>query len=293
MRLRDLLGTTAMAATLVLGLASSAGAQAPAPAATPNAGQAPAQAGPMLEGAQAMAAHRAAYRLSLDSVRSDGQIVQAQGAMLFEVRDACDGWTTRQRLTLNVVDKAGDTVETGSDYSTWESKDGKRLRFTLTQMAQGAVTQRVSGEAEVDGDKGGTVRYEQPETQEMTLPPGTLLPMAHTIRTLALAKAGQKMLNVPLFDGTNDDGAQDSTTLLSAWMPPQANPRFPLLANQPSARMRIAFFNRDASAGASTPSYEVGLRYFANGIADEMKMDFGDFVMDGKLETLEPLPHDC
>jgi hypothetical protein len=287
MRLRHLMGTTAVAATLVLGLASAAVAQAPAPAAMPDAAQA------QVDGAKAMAAHRAAYRLTLAHARPDGQVTQAQGAMLFEVRDACDGWTTRQRLTLNVVDRAGDTVETGSDYSTWESKDGRRLRFTLTQMAQGAVTQRVAGEAELDGDKGGTVRYEQPEKQEMTLPPGTLLPMAHTIRTLALAKAGQKMLVVPLFDGTNDDGAQDSTTILSPWTDAQASARFPLLANQASARMRIAFFDRDASAGASTPSYEVGLRYFANGVADEMKMDFGDFVMDGKLESLEPLPHDC
>jgi hypothetical protein len=287
MRLRDLMGTTAVAAALVLGLASSAGAQAPA--ATP----APGQAAQALEGAQAMAAHRAAYRLTMASARPDGQVSQAQGAMLFEVRDACDGWTTRQRLTINVVDRAGDTVETGSDYSTWESKDGRRLRFTLTQTAQGAVTQRVAGEAELDGDKGGTVRYEQPEKQEMTLPAGTILPMAHTIRTLAMARAGEKLLNLPLFDGTTDEGAQDSTTLLSPWTAAQAEARFPLLANQASARMRIAFFSRDASAGAGTPEYEVGLRYYANGVADEMKMDFGDFVLDGRLEKLEPLPHDC
>lgn len=286
MRLRDVLGSTAMAATLLLGLAAPAGAQAPAPAA-PQATP-PAAA----EGAEAMAAHRAAYRLTLDRVRPDGQVSSASGAMLFEVRDACDGWTTRQRLSLNILDRAGDTVETASDYSTWESKDGKRLRFTLTQSAQGAVTQRISGEATIDPGKGGTVTYEQPEAQQVTLPAGTILPMAHTIRTLAMARAGEKMLVTPLFDGTSADGAQDSTTLLQAWTPAPANPRYPLLAF-PSARMRIAFFDRAAAAGAGTPEYEVGLRYYANGVADEMKMDFGDFVLDGKLEELAPLPHDC
>ncbi|MBO1076629.1 EipB family protein [Roseomonas marmotae] len=299
MRLRDLLGTpwgsTALAATLALGLAAPAGAQAPAPAPTaaPAPNPLPGAAPQAQEGAEAMAAHRAAYRLSLARSRPGGQVGQAEGAMLFEVRDACDGWTTRQRLGINVVDRAGDTVETSSDYSTWESKDGRRLRFTLTQSAQGAVMKRITGEAELNGDQGGVVRYEQPEAQQLTLPPGTILPMTHTIRALAMAKAGQKMLNVPLFDGTTDEGAQDTTTLFSAWTPPEANPRFPLLADQGSARMRIAFFSRDASAGASTPEYEVGLRYFANGVADDMKMDFGDFVLDGKLEKLEPLPHDC
>ncbi|MDB5368482.1 MAG: hypothetical protein JWP20_40 [Roseomonas sp.] len=292
MRLRDMLGTTAAVATLVLGLVAPAGAQAPAtpaPAATP----APGAAQGALEGAQAMAAHRAAYRLTLDRARQNSQVSQAEGAMLFEVRDACDGWTTRQRLTITVVDRAGDTVETASDYSTWESKDGQRLRFTLTQSAQGAVTQRISGEAVLDGGKGGNVKYQEPAAEEMTLPPGTILPMAHTIRTLSLARAGQRMLVTPLFDGTTAEGAQDSTTLLSPWTAAAAGPRFPLLADQGSARMRIAFFNREAAAGAGTPEYEVGLRYFANGVADEMKMDFGDFVLDGKMESLEALPHDC
>ncbi|MBO1081030.1 EipB family protein [Roseomonas haemaphysalidis] len=289
MRLRDVLGSTAVAATLVLGLAAPAGAQgnsqgnAPAPQATP----------PAAEGAAAMAPHRAAYRLTLDRARPDGQVSSASGAMLFEVRDACDGWTTRQRLSLRILDRAGDTVETSSDYSTWESKDGQRLRFTLTQSAQGAVTQRISGEATLNGDKGGTATYEQPEAQQVTLPPGTILPMAHTIRTLAMARAGEKMLVTPLFDGTSADGAQDSTTLLQNWTPAPGQARFPLLA-QPSARMRIAFFDRGAAAaGAGTPEYEVGLRYFANGVADEMKMDFGDFTLDGKVEELAPLPHDC
>jgi hypothetical protein len=313
MRLRDLLGTTAAVAALAFGMALPASAQSPAPPAgvqspappagaqspAPPAGaQSPAPAANQtpraLEGAEAMASHRAGYRLSLASVRPDGQIGQAEGTMAFEVRDACDGWTTRQRLALTVVDRSGQEIQTASDYSTWESKDGTRLRFTMTQSSQGAVTQRVSGEAELNGDQGGTVRYEEPAATQMTLPPGTILPMAHTIRTLALARAGQqRMLVVPLFDGTTAEGAQDSTTILSPWAAAQANPRFPLLANQASARMNIAFFSREASAGAGTPEYQVGLRYFANGIADDMKMDFGDFTLNGVLESLDALPHDC
>jgi len=298
MRLRDLLGTTAAVAALAFGLSLPAGAQSPtspaAPPATPPAPAANQAPAAPLAGAEAMASHRAAYRLNLASVRPDGQIGQAEGTMAFEVRDACDGWTTRQRLALTVVDRAGQEIQTASDYSTWESKDGRRLRFTMTQSSQGAISQRVSGEAELNGENGGTVRYEEPAAAQMTLPPGTILPMAHTIRTLALARAGQqRMLVTPLFDGTTAEGAQDSTTLLSAWTAAQANPRFPLLADQASARMNIAFFNREASAGAGTPEYQVGLRYFANGIADDMKMDFGDFTLNGVLESLDPLPHDC
>ena len=41
--------------------------------------------------------------------------------------------------------------------------------------------------------------------------------MLHTIRTLAAARAGTRMLVVPLFDGTSADGAQDTTTVLQPW----------------------------------------------------------------------------
>ncbi|WP_240046974.1 cell envelope integrity EipB family protein [Paracraurococcus ruber] len=246
-------------------------------------------------GAEAMVGHRAAYRLTLDKVRENSDIARAEGVMLYEVVDSCDGWATRQRFTLRVTDRDGQDVETASDYSTFETKDGKRIRYSLTQTSQGAVSQRIAGEAEVTPE-GGTARYTAPEAKEEDLPKGTLLPMLHTIRSLAAARAGTRMLVVPLFDGTSADGAQDTTTVISAWTPPQPNARFPDLAKLGSARMRVAFFDRDAGGaggGASAPDYEVGLRYFENGVADDLKMDFGEFSVDGKLQELALLPNPC
>jgi hypothetical protein len=242
-----------------------------------------------------MAAHRAAYRLSFDKARDNSDVARAEGAMVFEVLDACDGWASRQRLTMRLQDRDGQTIETASDYSTWESKDGRRLRFSLTQMTAGAVSNRISGEATLQPDGSGVAKYDQPRAAQEALPSGTLLPMAHTIRAIEAARAAQRMLNVPLMDGTSEDGAQDSTTILSPWRKEaEAQPRFPLLANQESGRMRIAFFGKDSNGGgASSPDYEVGLRYYANGVADELNMDFGEFAVNGRLETLEPVPGGC
>jgi hypothetical protein len=247
-------------------------------------------------GAEAMAAHRAAYRLTLDRSR-DNTIARAEGAMLYEVVDACDGWATRQRFSLLLTDRDGQEVESASDYSTYETKDGRRIRFSLTQTSQGAVSQRVSGEAEVAPDGAGRARYTDPEQKEEALPPGTLLPMLHTIRSLAAARAGTRLLVTPLFDGTSPDGAQDTTTVISGWQGAQPNTRFPALSTLGSARMRVAFFDRGKDAkdggGASAPDYEVGLRYFENGVADELKMEFGDFSVNGRMEELAILPGGC
>jgi hypothetical protein len=246
-------------------------------------------------GVEAMVGHRAAYRLTLDKARENSDIARAEGIMLYEVIDACDGWATRQRFQLAVSDKDGNDVDTSSDYSTYETKDGRSIRFSLTQSSQGAVSQRIAGEASLTPD-GGLVRYTEPEAKEEKLPKGTLLPMLHTLRTLAASRAGAKMLVVPLFDGTSADGAQDTTTIISAWTPPQPGGKFPALVTLGSARMRVAFFDRkasDAGGGASAPDYEVGLRYYENGVADEMNMDFGEFTVNGKMQELAVLPNPC
>jgi len=245
------------------------------------------------EGAGAMLAHRAAYRLTLDTSRDQAGIQRAEGAMVFEVQDACEGWTTRQRFTLVITDRDGNRIETSSDYSTFEAKDGSHLRFSLTQMTEGAVTQRISGEASVTPE-GGRARYQDPAPNEVTLPRGTLLPMMHTIRALATARAGQRILSAPLMDGTDEDGAQDTSTFMTgSWQEPAAQPRFPALAGQGSQRMRISFFEPGQQGGAGTPNYEVALRYYANGVADDVHMDFGEFSVVGELLELAPTPGAC
>nr|WP_314074353.1 DUF1849 family protein [uncultured Roseococcus sp.] len=256
---------------------------------------APAMAGSE-PGTERLLAHRAAYRLTLDSVRDNASVVQAEGVMLFEVVDACDAWASRQRFTLVLSDRDGNRIETSSDYSTLEAKDGSSLRFSLTQTTEGAVTSRVAGEATLT-PQGGRAVYSEPANTQEDLPAGTVLPTIHTLRALAAARAGQRLISAPLFDGTSADGAQDTTTVITGgWAAPQPNPAFPLLATLNSARMRVAFFGRGGTGqndGAGTPDYEVSMRYFENGVADELKMDFGEFVVDGRLGELQPIPSPC
>lgn len=269
--------------------------------AVPAFAQGPVTAGPragvseeaLSAGIARMVAHRAAYRLDLGEARNSG-IAAVRGAMVFDVADACEGWATRQRMTMTVTDRDGQEIETVSDYATYEAKDNSRLRFSLTQTTQGAVSSRVSGEAELNPDGSGTIRYAEPAGKEEALPTGTLLPMRHTVLAVEAARAGRRLLAAPLFDGTSDEGPQDTTTVISAWTAAGGTPRLPMMAGQASGRMRIAFFERGAGAnGASQPEYEVGLRYFENGVADEIVMDFGEFSVSGQALELSPLPAGC
>jgi len=243
-----------------------------------------------------MAAHRALYTLTLDDrtgTGSDGNtdVSGADGSMGYEVIDACDGWATHQTLDMRVVNTDGQTIHMISDYTTWEAKDGLSFRFHTRQTTDDAVTLQTDGDAKLTGPGGlGTVHYTSPKDTTKELPAGTLFPMAHTEALLAGARAGKKFLALPLFDGTSEDGAEDTSIVVLNTKPPEATP-YPILSALPSARVHLAFFER--TPASTLPDYEVSMRYWENGIADNLKMNFGDFVMDAKLSDLKVQPHRC
>ena len=236
-----------------------------------------------------LAAHRATYALTLADGRG-GDVTAVGGTMAYEVTDACDGWAVRQRLDMTLSNRDGQDVHMVSDYLTWESKDGTKLRFHMKQTTDTAVTEQVEGDASLAAVGGaGEIHYTMPADKTMKLPTGTLFPMAHTAAIITAAEAGKKFITLPLFDGTGADGAQNTSVFISTWTGPSAAP-YPNLAELPSGRVRVAFFSRAQDAQA--PDYEVGMRYWSNGVADALNMDFTDFVVDGKLATFTmPAPH--
>lgn len=237
-----------------------------------------------------LAAHRAVYELHMEASKG-GDVQAATGTMTYEVQDACDGWAVRQRLHMIVTNHDGQDIDMLSDYTTWESKNGLRLRFRTRQVTDQAVTSDIAGEASLDKTGGsGTAHYTAPQDSTAKLPPGTLFPMQHTEALLAAAEAGKKVLAIPLFDGTSATGAQESSIVVTKWggLPPS---KWKPLANLPSGRFHIAFFDRGPAN--IEPDYEVSMRYWINGVADDLHMDFGDFVMTGTLKQFKLLPHGC
>jgi hypothetical protein len=234
-----------------------------------------------------LAAHTANYTLTLDnSTASGGDVVAARGSMRYEVIDACEGWAVQQRLDMTITNHEGQDVQMVSDYTTWESKNGLKLRFRMRQTTDSAVTEETSGEATLEKPGGpGEIHYLTPHETTMTLPAGTVFPMAHTATIIAAAEQGRKFLAIPLFDGTGDTGGQDTSVVVTSWGKPRQDP-YPALAKLPSGRVHVAFFDH----GSMTPDYEVGMRYWENGVADGLKMNFGDFTMDGEMADFKLQP---
>ena len=233
----------------------------------------------------ALAPHTARYDLSLAST-ADGGTVAASGTMSFQVTDACQAWASQQQLHLLLVTREGQSSDMVSTYATLESKDGRHLTFDMQERDNGALTQQVRGEASLDAAGDGTVRYTLPAKTTMRLPRGTLFPMAHTAAIIQAAQDGRKSIDPVLFDGTSADGPTDSYVTILGWHPAPSQSDHPSLAGLGSGRMHVAFFARKPTT--ITADYEIGMRYFANGVSDQLAMDFGSFTLNGVLSGFTP-----
>ncbi len=251
-------------------------------------------AGPSVPPPLPFVGQRALYALSLTAPR-DNSVVAGSGRMGYEVLDACDGWAVRQRLEMTLVDANGQVTHTLSDYATWEAKSGLVFRFHTLDVTNGHASDRLAGEAHLVRAGGpGEAIYSEPAHKSVRLPAGTLFPMAQTEAIILAARAGKKFMASPLFDGTDANGASWSSVVIDGWDPPGhkgVHQRFPLLAGLPSTRVHVAFFGRKPSA--MLPDFEIGMRYFLNGVADGLAMNFGTFTMRGQLAHLAILPSHC
>jgi hypothetical protein len=226
----------------------------------------------------------ALYNLTLSKVRTH-DVTGAAGQMRFSVVDGCTGWGTTQHMTLLIRSADGTLNKTVTDYVTWESKDGKTLTFTLREVDNdGKLTVDDAGTATHTGNDGrGTISYSTPANTTLALPPGTLFPMAHTQALIDAGRSSKKFISVPLFDGTTSDGAQHTFVAILGHHNGDPSP-FPSLAKMPSDDVDIAFYERKNDD--ENPDFRSQMRYYDNGVTTDLVLDFGDFIMTGKLEKL-------
>jgi hypothetical protein len=232
----------------------------------------------------------AIYDLSLAKVRTH-DVTGATGQMRFAVADGCTGWGTTQHMTLLIRNADGSLTKTVTDYVTWETKNGSMLTFNLSERDNDGKTIIDDAGTALHGAGGaGTISYSTPANRVMTMPPGTLFPMAHTAAILDAGMRGEKFISVPLFDGTTDDGAQHTFVVILGQGKDGAAP-FPDLAKRTTTDVDIAFYERKSSD--QNPDFRSQMRYYDDGVANNITMDFGDFVLVGKLAHLNIPASNC
>ncbi|MBO1329305.1 DUF1849 family protein [Acetobacter suratthaniensis] len=225
-------------------------------------------------------------RYSLDLAQSaGGGTTDASGSMTYSVQRTCSAWETVQKLDIQSITREHGPEHMQADYTTSESLDGRHLTFRTQETVNGRILQNVSGQAQLNSDGSGAVTYARPLAKKLPLPAGTMFPMAHTRALVSAALASQNELSAPLFDGTLPDGAQDSYATLMGWTATPAPNAPPALRTLPAGHIHVAYYDRNGQN--MTPTYVIGMHSYANGVVDKLDLDFGDFRMNGTLNSLE------
>lgn len=241
-------------------------------------------------GAARIAPHRAIYELSLNATGGESTITAARGKLQFEWADGCSAWLVSQRTRVQLYPNEGRIIDFGWSLNSRESKDGLTYRFFIRRTENSETVEMQSGRARLDNGKGGTAEFEVPEARTIVLPPGTMFPTAHSLQLIESAEQGLLPLWRVVFDGSDEEGLFGVNAALVQAVPADTDIAFdsPLMQGQPSWRMHLAYFGMDESV--AEPEFEQALRLFANGVVDELVLDYGDFALRADLETLEALP---
>jgi EipB-like len=227
--------------------------------------------------------HRAAYRLSLVSADRDSGIAGVRGGLVVEWRASCDGWLSHQRLGFVAATEEGPGFTYDVRFSSWESRDDTKLRFTMRAYDDGELGEEFRGEAALDGPgRGGEVRFTVPDKDPMALPAGTIFPTQHVRQILEAARAGEQFVAHEVFDGSGEDGLSRVTAVIGEPREIEGERRW---------RVNLAYYDlAGANGGDVLPAFELAFDVNEGGVLHEVRLDYGEFALQGELEQLERLP---
>ncbi len=240
--------------------------------------------------------HKALYAIDLVSTRSGSQIVDIKGKMFFEWKPSCDAWITDHRFNMSYEYADSPPMQIVSDYSTFESFDGKSFNFSSQRKRDGELYEELRGGAEKD-DKGGKAVFTMPEDLSFDLTAGTLFPMAHTLELVRHIKAGDKFFSATIFDGSDNEGPAELNSFIG---PPikdedRIKPGKGIdmsLLDGPARKVRMAFFPLGATEEFA--DYEMDAVFHENGVISDMTIEYNDFAVSQKLIAIEKVePEDC
>ena len=246
-------------------------------------------------GATEIAPHRALYEIDLVSKRSGAQILNVDGEMMYEWQPACEGWNTQHRFNLFYEYTDSPAAQITSDFSTFESFDGKSLNFSSRRKSDNILLDQYRGHAAIGEGAGGEVIYTIPDDLAHDLPTGTLFPTQHTLQMVEALKSGDKFFSATVFDGSDETGAVQVNSFIGAKAPAsdikQGKEIKVGLLQSAAHNVRLAFFPQ--AREEATPEYEMDMVVQENGVIGEMLIHYDDFSVRQTLKALKAVKGKC
>ncbi|PYE88174.1 cell envelope integrity EipB family protein [Phyllobacterium leguminum] len=233
--------------------------------------------------------HRAVYDLQLDKADDKSGITGLAGRMVYEFNgSACEGYTTNFRFVTRIDMEEAPQRITDQQTTTYEAGDGNEFRFVNKTFIDKELNKEVQGDARLT-PTATDVTITKPEAKKVTLA-HSQFPTHHMEELIAKAEAGEKFYQTTLFDGSEDADSVSHTTVVmgkeGAAASDEEAKAMGKLASEKAWPVNIAYFD-DKENQEGLPVYRIDFKLYRNGITRDLKMDYGDFSIKGKLVDLQ------
>jgi hypothetical protein len=237
-----------------------------------------------------LASSREIYDVSL--AHTSGYLLSARGRTVVETHGNCRGGTrTLQRSLSDVTYKDGQPMRTDFVIDTWESRDGRTLRFHVSNTQTGYGTEKHDGTAQLAPDGTGKVSFTSHD-KPFALPRGTAFPGSFSRALLDAANKGHDLANRMVFQGGGSSALVTAAAKIGAKQSGAHE-----LAKDPNHLLRgmsawpilISYFPTEGELPAS----EVAAHLYSNGLLGSLSLGYPQFSLRAKLVRVERLKSSC
>jgi envelope integrity protein B len=243
-----------------------------------------------------LAPHRAVYDLALGRARDASQVASVRGRILYDFDgNACEGYTLKFRQVSELDSGEGKVSTSDLRSTTWEGGDAKAFKFTSENFLDQNLVDSVDGRAE-HGVGATAIKLAKPGHKALDIDPSVVFPTEHMVRVIEAARAGKSLLDFPVYDGSETgEKVFNTLTVIGRKIAPDERKHDDAVADEPKlagmARwpVTISYFEKAKARKNSeqTPVYAISFELYENGISRALSLDYNDFVVTGKLSSLE------
>jgi len=245
-----------------------------------------------------LAPHRAIYDLKLLKSSGSRGIDAVRGRILYDFSgNACEGYALKFRQVSALDSLEGKSILSDLRSTTWEDGAAKTYRFNSENLLNDQQTDAVDGHAERDSNA-VSVSLSKPKTKTFTEPVDAVFPTEHMRLIIAAARAGESILEFPVYDGSETgEKLYNTLTVIGAPIPPGSKPpddaaaKVPALAKLTRWPVTISYFEHESvkkeQTGEQTPVYAISFELYENGISRKLLLDYSDFTISGKMTSLD------
>ncbi len=240
-----------------------------------------------------LAPHRAVYDLQLLKSSGSNAPIAASGRIVYDFTgSSCEGYTVAFRQFTELTPSEGENRASDMRSTTFESADRKTFRFRVQHLDGNKVTSTVDGEAVRSGDGALSLALKQPAPAQADLDHDAVFPTDMMLQALKAAQAGQPILALKVFDGS--DGGQKIYHTMSIIGKPVADSLADATKDIGSMKAmrrwttRVSYF--DVEKVDAPPVYVLTFQMWENGVSSDLIIDYGDFQLKGELTAVDLLP---